>query len=212
MYRFIITTSIVMGLASTAMAAVIQSGLATTDSVLGADYLLDDASTGGADVTTNEPSVLLARRPLALEIGSTGSEVTITGIGWASSVNTTANDADTVEVTITYLGLDGVGGGGDDVDLGTVTDAYATHSAAGEVAWLFDTPIVATVDGLNNQFRLRIVPTNAAGNGSLRFKSAVGADSGIDGPKLSIAGTSQAIPEPTSLVLVALSGLLLRRR
>lgn len=199
---------------SSAQAATISPQTDVT-ATLGPDFFLDDAVTGGSDATINEPSSANPQRAFTgINVGPLGSEMTITGIGWASSASTGANDATSATVTITYLGGNETFGGGDDIVLGSVTDAYPQpHPGAGEVAWVFDTPLVGVIDGLGSTFRITITPSNATGDGSLRFKSALGA-SGQAGIKLSVAGTSVAlVPEPATFMLggACLLGLLVKR-
>ncbi|NDV61635.1 hypothetical protein G0Q06_04150 [Puniceicoccales bacterium CK1056] len=144
---------------------------------LGPDFLLDDAATGGTDTTTSD---LFAKRVLGVNQGIDGSEVTITGIGWAcaGAAATTATEA---TVTITYLGADGTYGTGDDIDFGTHTAAF-NFAGAGEYFWAFDYPLTGTIDGSVPEFRIYI-----AADGNIRYK-------GIDfAPKLSLAGTSKPI-------------------
>ncbi|MFN3167902.1 MAG: PEP-CTERM sorting domain-containing protein [Phycisphaeraceae bacterium] len=191
-----------LGLAGSAHAATIVKGDATAD--LGPAFFLDNAAVGGSDVTTNEPNTLLKKEDFGvLNVGPGGTLVSITGVAWASP-NFTNTDAETVTISIRYLGADGSGGGGDDVLIGTVTDSL-TFNGAGEYVWQFDAPISNTIDGLNNQFRLEISPQNTAGNGSMRFKSQ-------NGVKFSVAGTSTAVPEPGSLALLGVGALFVARR
>ena len=195
-----------------APAATILTGDVTA--TLGPDFFLDTAATGGGDFTVNQPASGTFDRSFGtLNVGAGGSTITIKGIGWASANSATTNDATSATVNITYLGSDGVAGGGNDVLIVTVTDAYTFAGAAGEYVWAFDTAISATIDGLNNQFRIVITPTNAGLNGSLSFKGATTASAA--NVKLSVAGTSVAVvPEPSAMLLgsIGLLGLLRRRR
>ena len=145
---------------------------------LGPDFFIDEAVIGGGDTTT--ASINLDRDLGSFFRGREGSEVMMTGLGWASSAGgTTATE---VTATITYLGADGVAGGGDDVVLGSQTDALV-FAGAGEYRWRFDTPVLATIDGSNSMFRIRF-ETN--GSGVIRFKNLTSE------VKLSVAGTSSA--------------------
>lgn len=199
----------VVGVAGSAWSATIVKGDVTTG--LGPNFFVDDASTGGGDATVNQPSVGQYKLDFgALNVGAGGTQVTVTGVGWASP-NFAGIDLTQMSVTITYLGLDGVGGGGDDVVLGSTSDVYPQpFQGAGEYYWIFDTPISGTVDGLNQFFRVDLAPINATGDGSMRFKTFSTTNFA---PKLSVAGTSEAVaPEPGSLALIALGGLCLARR
>ena len=68
---------------------------------------------------------------------------------------------------------------------------------------VFDTPMVATIDGVNDRFRFDLVST-----GTMRLKgwSIAESPSGQFGPKLSVGGSF--VPEPASLSLLAVGGLL----
>ncbi len=161
---------------------------------LGPDFFIDLAAIGGNDFTANQPASANFDRSLGtLNVGTGGSTITITGIGWASLNNATNNDATSATVAITYLGQDGVFGGGDDVQIGQVSDNY-TFTASGEYYWKFATPITQNIDGLNDVFRISIAPENASNNGSLSFKTTTG--SVAANVKLSVAGTSTAIGTP----------------
>lgn len=159
-----------------AYAETISAGDVTAE--LGPDFFFDDAAVGGGDQTVS--NVSFDRDFGALLVGEEGSEILISGIGWASSIaGTTATQA---TVTITYLGSDGVIGGGDDSVVGSATDALA-FVGAGEYLWRFDAPMIALIDGSNTMFRIAI---NTGGSGTIRFKT--------DGPaKLSVAGSSSAL-------------------
>ena len=198
-----------LNLASSQAATVVAGNVTST---LGPIFFLDAAATGGNDYTINQPGTALFRRDFgALNVGSGGTTITITGIGWASPNNAGNNDATSATVSIYYLGLDGVGGGGDDVLIGTVTDNY-TFGGASEYVWVFDTPITADIDGANQFFRVDVSPSNGTNTGSFMMKTTSG--SAASEVKISVAGTSVAIvPEPSSLLLGAFGLLrLLRRR
>jgi hypothetical protein len=149
-------------------------------SALGPDFFFDSASPGGGtDFNSNNPS--FNRSFGTLNNGTGGAEITITGIGWASSAGGTT--ATSVTVTITYLGADQAVGGGDDILVGSVTDNLV-FTAAGEYVWDFDTPLVAQIDGLGNWFQIAV-----SANGNIRYKTFPNT-SGVDNVKLSVAGTS----------------------
>jgi hypothetical protein len=200
----------------TSDAATIVSGNVTT--TLGPDFFLNDAATGGMDFTINQPGTANLTRDFgALNVGAGGTTINISGIAWASPNSATTNDATSAEVTITYLGLDGAFGGGDDVLIGSVTDNYVFTAAGTTYVWAFDSPMSATIDGLNSVFRVAIAPSNATSDGSLRFKAGSGSGSTSNQAivKISVAGTSVAVvPEPSIALLgsLGLFGLLRRRR
>lgn len=197
-------------------AATIVGGNVST--ALGTSFFFDTAATGGTDLSVNQPnSGFFTRSFGTLNVGAGGSTINITGIGWASLGNAASNDATSATVGITYLGLDGVFGGGDDVVIGSVTNSYTYSGAASEYVWAFDTALSATIDGLNNQFRIVITPTNGTSNGSLSFKSSIPSPGTATAAtvKLSVAGTSVAVvPEPSAALLggLGLLALLGRRR
>lgn len=152
---------------------------------LGPDFFLDDAVVGGTDTTTS--FIHLDRDFGLIERGRDGSELIISGLGWASaSSGTTATQ---VTATISYLGADGVEGGGDDVLFGSRTDVL-TFSGAGEYVWSFDTPLIASVDAANSIYRVTII---TSGTGDIRFKND------DLGPKLSVAGFARGL-EPLNLL------------
>lgn len=194
---------------ATSHAATIVAGDVT--STLGPNFFLDAAATGGNDFAINQPGTALFRRSFGtLNVGSGGTTITITGIGWASPNSATNNDATSATVAIRYLGADGIFGGTDDVLIGTVTDNY-TFGGASEYVWEFDTPMTAVIDGLNSFFRVEVSPINGAGNGSFQMKTTSGTDASA--VKLSVAGTSVAVvPEPSAALLGAMGALALLRR
>lgn len=203
-FRFCLLAACVAACSTNTKAATIVAGDVTAN--LGPDFFLDAASTGGGDFIVNQPNTALFGRTFSgLNVGPGGSQLSISGVGWASANNATASDATSAQVTITYLGADGVFGGGDDVAFGSVTDNYTFAGAASEYYWLFDAPLVATIDGLNSVFRVAVAPLNDTTTGSLTMKTTTGTTAG--NVKLSVAGTSVAlsgqIPEPSSLLIAA---------
>lgn len=172
---------------SAAHAAKITKGDATKE--LGNNLFVDDASIGGDDAQAEEPKAVLSRNDFgALKVGTGGSRIEITGVAWASPNNAANNSAETVEVRVVYLGRDGVGGGGDDVVIGSV-EAEFKYTGAGEYVFRFDEPISAVVGGKNAFFRIDIKPKNAEGTGKLRVKTSEKI------PKVSVAGTTTAVTE-----------------
>lgn len=175
-----------------AEAKTIVSGDVTA--LLGPGFFLDDAAVGGGDQTTG--SINLIRSFDGLQVGSQGSDISISGIGWASSASgTTATE---VMTSITYLGADGVAGGDDDVFIGSATNALI-FSGAGEYVWEFDAPMIATIDGSNAWFLIHI---NTAGTGTIRFKK----DSVSGDVKLSVAGSSVAEQVPNLALFRPIAG------
>ena len=116
----------------------------------------------------------------------------------------------TVDVTIKYLGADGVPGGTDDEVVGSASDSL-NYSAVAEYVWKFDTPLSFDWDGLANSFRFEFSGSDGAGNPlNLRFKrtdTAGNSPSGQYGPWFSAGGsfTRAGVPEPCSLALAAFS-------
>lgn len=198
---------------ATSQAATIVIGDVTAN--LGPDFFFDTAAVGGGDFGVNQPgSATFDRSFGTLNVGTGGSDVIISGIGWATLNNAAQNDATSATVTITYLGQDGAFGGGDDVVIGSITDNF-TFATNGEYYWKFDTPVSTTIDGTNNLFRVSIAPSNDLSTGSLSFKSANSPNNTAANVKLSIAGSSVAVvPEPATALLggLGLLGLLHRRR
>ena len=154
----------------------------------------DDSVTGGGDDTTNQPNASASVRFCDLDgDGSTlppgaSGVVTIQGFGFATSGTAGANDATSVNVSVSYLGADELFGGGDDVLIGSETVGY-THDGAGEYYVNFETEMSALIDGIGSRFRIVVTPTNDAGTGSIRFKTGALAFEAFNGPKLSLSGT-----------------------
>ncbi|VGO15467.1 hypothetical protein PDESU_04050 [Pontiella desulfatans] len=174
MKRIILFSAV--ALASCAWAEPIVQGDVTT--ALGPDFFLDEAATGGGDQTGG--NINFNRTWAGVQAGTDGAEITVSGIGWASSSSgTTATQA---TATVTYLGADGVFGNADDVLIGSVTDQLV-FSGAGEYAWRFDEPLTATIDGSNSVFRINV---NTGGTGNIRYKK----DNTTGDVKISVAGYS----------------------
>ncbi len=191
--RILIALPLLLGVSTSSYANPIAGVGTSLGSSLGSNFFFNNASTGGTDAGVNEPaSAIFTRSFGTLSVGASGTTINITGLAWASLGSSAANDATSASVTITYLGTDGVFGGGDDVVIGSTTDTF-TYAGAGNVyAWTFTTPMSAVINGTNNQFRIVITPTNGTATGSLSFKNSSGTTIGAT-TKLSAAGTSVAI-------------------
>lgn len=150
--------------------------------LLGAPFLFDTASTGGGDCD----ATVFVRNYNGVTDGkwTAGKQLTLRGIGWASSGSgTTATSA---TVTFTDLGPDGVVGGGDDVVLGSVTDSL-TFAGASEYAWVFSSPVVGTITG-------PVLSIQITGNANIRRKTTSG--NAQDAVKLTLAGSASDPPPP----------------
>jgi autotransporter-associated beta strand protein len=148
-------------------------------------FFFDAAATGGGDFSMTAGTAANFDRSFgALNVGG-GTLISIAGIGWASAG--TPGTPTSFSVTITYLGANGVSGGGDDVVIGTVTDSTTLSTTASEWVWKFTTPITATIDGVNNVFRVAVTATG----GTWKMKTTSG--TAASAVKLSVAGTSTAV-------------------
>lgn len=159
-------------------------------SSLGTDFLIDEAATGGSDVDSfGTPERLNLDRDLGpLVPGVGGVDVSISGLAFGMPGNGNT-DGNVITATVTYLGADGVEGGGDDVELGSRSDTLVYTTGAGVYSWAFDTPVTGTIDGVNSQFRIRLESDPALNGGStsnIRLKTTGGAA----GAKLTVAGTA----------------------
>lgn len=180
----------VLGLAVGIPAAVASPIVEAPTSILGTDFLIDEAATGSGDLNSSgSPEALNLDRDLGpFTPGSGGIDINIPGIafGMPSGGNTNGN---VITATITYLGADGSEGGGDDIELGSVSDSLDFTTGAGVYSWLFDTPLSANIDGANSQFRIRLESDPALNGGNsnnIRLKTL----GGTAGAKLSVAGTA----------------------
>jgi hypothetical protein len=198
--------------------ATISIGNLTT---LGTSFLLNEAGTGGNDITTITDTTATSNRTFtALSSGVGGSLVTITGFAFGAAGAANTNDAGTFTVGFDYLGNDGTLGGGDDVGFGSVSGSY-NHTGAGVYVFDFDSDLSMTIPVGNTSgtnWRLSFTPSDPRsgygdGTASIRFKAVT---SGVlSTAKISVAGTSLAVvPEPSAALLgfIGLFGLTRRRR
>lgn len=166
-----------------------------------ASVLLDDV-TQGSGQDTNTATVFTPARDLDIPTGMGPVDLSITGIG-LNPRGGTATTEETVTVTFTYFGADNSFNTADDQLIGSETATLQYAGAVDQYTAVFDNPIEAQIDGLENRFRVAIEST-----GNLRFKSwnAAQSPSGQNGLKVSVGGTATVVPEPAS---AALAGLLL---
>ena len=202
-----------------AQSAVITAGSPTTGLVpptgpAGSVLFLDNASIGGGD-TNNSITPLTTIRSLDLNGAAgapgIGGTVSVTGFGFAvpGPGNPRSNNtAASMTFGFTYLGLDGVVGGGDDVVLGTTSAIVwaADLPAAGTHYVNFDAPLSAAIDGMNENFLITFTPTG----GNFRFKTTTGTL--MANAKFSVAGSFAPIPEPASVAAIAGGLTLVARR
>lgn len=174
--------------------------------------LLDDVTPGTGQDTATQTSFAFAR-DLDVPTGMGAVDISITGIG-LNPRGGTATTEETVTVEVVYLGADTSFNTPDDVLLGSQTATLQFLGTVDQYTAVFDTPLTAQIDGLENRFRFLISST-----GNMRFKSwnAGQAPSGVNefGLKLSVGGTAElAVPEPASTLTlgVMLIGLAARRK
>lgn len=149
-------------------------------STLGPDFFFDTAAIGGGDFSSGDA---FFNRDFGINgYDPAGTQITITGIGWASPGNQVL--ATTATVTITHLGADNTVGGGDDVLVGSVTDAIPNDGIAGERVWQFATPMVATISGTGSRFLIRI-----QGDDTIRYKTTDTNATAAADVKLSVSGS-----------------------
>lgn len=186
----------VIGLSWSSLAAAqtIVNGDVTTN--LNGTFFVDDAVTGGNDVTTNDNSSPRNIGPRFWDLDGNGQlddvgvpgTVTVEGFGFATSGTASANDATSVDLTFIYLGADQILSG-DDVTLGTRTVGY-NHTGAGEYFINFSSPISGAIDGLGQKFLLQLTVNDLDPNNqeSIRFKAQSLMFETFSGPKLSVSG------------------------
>lgn len=194
MKRILLATALLaLACAKVGAATFVKADLTT---LIGPGFFVDDAAIGGTDATVNQPaSGIYVRSFSGLLTANQGTTtLTITGLGFATSTSAIANDATSLTATFTYLGADGVAGGGDDVLIGSASGNYI-YASSGEYGCLFDSPLTATLNITAVKFQIAITPLNASSNGSVLFKVGTIPFDSITGPKLSVAGTvSGALP------------------
>jgi hypothetical protein len=185
---------------ATLQAASFVEGDVTT--ALGPTFFVDDAALGGSDTDISHGSqasfLRLFNGLLTPNQGPT--RVTLTGFGFATHTEPTANDATSVAVTFTYLGADAAVNGGDDVLIGTATGSF-TFSGGKEYNFTFDTPLVADLIVTGTRFRIQVAPTIAGytgpANTALKLKSgALASEPAVTGAKLSVAGVTAPLLNP----------------
>ena len=181
-------------------AATIEPGDVT--STLGPGFFVDDVSTGGTDTDINHNATAsFVRLFNGLLVPNQGpTRVVITGFGFFAHTSATANDADTISVTFTYLGTDQAVGGGDDVVIGTATGTYQ-FAGGGEYGFAFDTPLAADLDITGTRFRIQVKPLidPPPGATDLALKIKTGtliSEPSLTGAKLSVAGVTAPLIHP----------------
>lgn len=165
-------------------------------SALGPTFFVDDAATGGGDVTITQSAVQTYNRSFAglLNVNQGRSRVTLTGFGFASSTAAAENTATSLTLAFTYLGADEAVGGGDDVVVGSAVGTYVHSIVAGsEYIFAFDTPITADLDITGTRFLIQVTPANGTNDGKVRFKTTNASTGPLtyestNGPKFSVAG------------------------
>lgn len=187
-YRsFLRSIPILFGLTAFSHANQIVVGDVTA--VLGPDFFFDTAAIGGGDHQAVDAVFVRDFGIQGYTFNPNGTEVTITGIGWASPSNQVL--ASEATVTITYLGSDGVLDGDDDVLIGSVLATIPTNNDAGERVLKFDEPMTATISGTRTNFRIEVV----TGGETIRYKTTTGTTAAA--VKLSVGGfyTSPALTD-----------------
>lgn len=194
-FGVVISITLLLQPSASTRAASIENGDVTTS--LAGNLFVDDAVTGGSDVTTNDDSSPRTIGPRFWDLNSNGAiddvglegTLTIDGFGFASSGTASANDATSIDLTFVYLGEDEVTSV-DDVILGTRTVDY-NHVGAGEYFVNFDSPISSLIDGLGQAFNVLVTANDLDGalQESIRFKSAALQFETFNGPKLSVSGS-----------------------
>lgn len=181
----LIGLSVLFGGSLRVTAESIQAGDVTA--ALGPDFFVDTAGTGGSDSIGETISWEIDLGQIRQ--GADGSDLMLTGLGWASPGNGVT--ATQIRATITHLGADGLSGGGDDLLIGE-RSAPLGYTGAGEYFWHFDHPLNVRLDTEQARFRITL---DTEETGEIRLKN----DS-EDLPKLSISGSAVAM-DPVNLAL-----------
>lgn len=188
-------------------ANIAEADVTTTLWPSGAPYtFFDNASTGGGD-TAAGTAINMDRSFGTLNVGSSGSQIIVSGLGWAAAGSSSFN-ATRVIATVTYLGADGAFGGGDDVVIGKTTNNVTANSVAGEWAWTFDNPLTNTINGLSNMFRINLaVDTGGGGTGNFKLKTTGSGSQPASAAKLSVAGSTTALGTGDPLARIWVGGM-----
>lgn len=153
---------------------------------LGPDFFFDTAVIGGGDTPVSSEVVTVRDFGIGgYRFNPAGTEVTITGIGWASPGN--GVQATVATITIVSLGDDDVFNTGDDVVIGSTEVTIPANSSAGERYVVFDSPMKAQVTGSSTRFRIQI-----SGDAQIRMKTTSGGS--VANAKLSVAGSYDSDP------------------
>lgn len=184
-------------------ASTFQAGNITDQ--LGPTFFVDDASKGGGDAdfsnNTTQSFIRLFNGQLTPNQGLT--RVIFSGFGFATHTEPTANDANSIEVTITYLGADGAVNGGDDVVIGTATGGFTfvlpANNPDAEYYFNFPTPLAADLDITATKFRIQVKATKddltTPPGTVLKLKTgSLASEPALSGAKLSVAGVAKRLP------------------
>ncbi len=182
-----------------ARASTITRGDVTT--ALGPSFFFDNTSIGGGDDSViAQPAVRTYARNFSglLSPNQGPTRVMLTGFGFAGQNTASDNTATTLTFTFTYLGADEAVGGGDDVVMGSAAGTYQ-FASEGEYGFAFTTPMVAELNITGVRFLIQVAPSNATGNGRVRFKTGALTYETASSAKFSVAGSATLPPQRVNL-------------
>lgn len=168
---------------------------------LGPSFFFDDTLIGGGDDTAiAQPAVRAYGRNFSglLSRNQGPTRVMLTGFGFAGQNTASDNTATTLTLTFTYLGADEAVGGGDDVVMGSAAGTYQ-FATEGEYSFAFTTPMGAELNITGLRFLIQVAPSNATGNGRVRFKTGPLAYETASAAKFSVAGSATQLPQRVNL-------------